>query len=130
MAENNADIESTNLKIEVDIGGVSYRTELIKEMVNIVPMDQEDENIEVQEMKETVKFYRGEEGVSFSRVGWYSGGEIEFSKSGDLVEDDDVIDFADNWIEVVKKKGFIENDPDYVEIMNFVKFLPYFATDQ
>ena len=99
-------------------------------MVNIVPMGQEDENIEVQEMKETVKFYRGEEGVSFSRVGWYSGGEIEFSKSGDLVEDDDVIDFADNWIEVVKKKGFIENDPDYVEIMNFVKFLPYFATDQ
>ena len=69
MAENNADLESTNLKIEVDIGGVSYRTELIKEMVDIVPMDQEDENIEVQEMKETVKFYRGEEGVSFSRVG-------------------------------------------------------------
>ena len=116
MTENStADFKTTNLEIDVDIGGLRYRAELIIDKVDIADEDNMniteeedlDQNDEMddnepgnenpdQALRHTIKLSAGPKSVSFSRV-LSPDGELEFRKSGDDVEDDDITEFALNW---------------------------------
>ena len=82
--------------------------------------------------RHTIKFCTGTRNVSFVRV-LSPGGEVEFSQSGENVEEDNIIEFANNWIvrvssAMVDEQGLLEVDLDFLGLMNFFELLAHFAT--
>ena len=156
MSENStADFKTTNLEIDFDIGGVRYRAELIidkveKDNVNIPETEDLRQNDEMddmqhnvqgnenenpdQSMRHTIKFCAGPKSVSLSRV-LSPEGELEFRKTGDGVDDDDITEFAENWIMrvaplFITEQGMIELNLDFLGLMQFLELVSYFAPIQ
>ena len=156
MSENStAHFKTTNLEIDFDIGGVRYRAELIidkveKDNVNIPETEDLRQNDEMddmqhnvqgnenenpdQSMRHTIKFCAGPKSVSLSRV-LSPEGELEFRKTGEGVEDDDITKFAENWIMrvaplFITEQGMIELNLDFLGLMQFLELVSYFAPIQ